>query len=184
MNPWIILDRDGVVNETTREPITDLAQWVAIPGSLEAIVALSRHGFKVAVAINQSGLSRGWLSQAAIDAIHDCMCQEVASMGGKIEGVFICPHTEADGCNCRKPRTGLLETIEKELQADLQNAYMVGDSLKDIRAAKAKGCQPVLVRTGNGRQTETATLLWPKYGEGVLVFDDLAEFTKSLITKR
>lgn len=184
MNSWIVLDRDGVINHTAKGPIVTLAQWMAIPGSLEAIVALSRHGYKVIIATNLSDLSKGLVTTPEVDAIHAHMCGEVTSMGGRIEGVYVCPHTEGDGCDCRKPRIGLLDKIERDLGADLRNAYMVGDSLKDIQAARAKGCQPVLVRTGNGLQTENTTLLWPKYGQDLAVFEDLAEFTQSLLMKR
>ncbi len=184
MNPWIVLDRDGVINENRKELIVELSDWAPLPGSVEAIAALSRIGYKIVVATNLSGLSGGLFSTVSVERIHQHLCDEVAAMGGKIEGVFYCPHAPEEGCDCRKPRTGMLDAIERDLGADLQGAMMVGDSLKDIQAARAKGCQPVLVRTGNGTQTETTTLLWPKYGEDTLIFDDLAEFAKSLIIKR
>lgn len=184
MNPWIVLDRDGVINETRKDVILELSDWSPIPGSVEAIVALSRMGYRLVVATNLAGLSHGLFSASSVEVIHQHLCDQVASMGGMIEGVFYCPHSADEGCDCRKPRTGMLDAIEHELGAELQGAMMVGDSLKDIQAARAKGCQPVLVRTGKGTQTETATLLWPKYGEGIVIFDDLAEFAKNLISSK
>lgn len=184
MRRWIVLDRDGVINEDIGDCIRSTEEWRPIPGSLEAIAALSRCGYAVVVASNQAGIGRGLLQPHNLDEIHRLMCREVESMGGKIEGVFFCPHTEAAGCDCRKPRTGLLDAIEEQLGADLKNAPMVGDSLKDLQAAKAKGCQPVLVRTGKGTQTETTTLLWPKYGANTRIFDDLAGFAHSLMNNR
>lgn len=184
MRQWIVLDRDGVINEEQGDGIKSLAEWCPIPGSLEAIAALSRFGYAIVVASNQAVIGKGLLQPNDLDQIHRFMCREVENMGGKIEGVFFCPHTEAAGCDCRKPRTGMLDTIEEQLGADLQNAFMVGDSLKDLQAARAKGYIPVLVRTGKGTQTETTTLLWPKYGADMLIFDDLAAFAHSLIDNR
>lgn len=184
MNPWIVLDRDGVINEPRKDLIVEQSDWQPLPGSVEAIVALSRQGYRLVVATNMSGLASGLYSAASVEAIHNQLCSEVARMGGKLEGVYFCPHAPDAGCDCRMPRTGLLEAVEEELSADLNGAFMVGDSLKDIQAARAKGCKPILVRTGKGTQTETTTLLWPQYGEGVEIFDDLADFAKHLIKKR
>lgn len=183
MNPWVVLDRDGVINRDLDGCVRSEADWTALPGSLEAIGNLTRAGFKVTVATNQAGLARGWLSVAELERIHHRMCAEVERLGGKIHGIFYCPHDTHDGCDCRKPRTGMLDAIEQQLGADLRGAAMVGDSLKDIQAARAKGCQPVLVRTGRGTQTETTTLLWPHYGENTLIFDDLLAFAHFLIKK-
>lgn len=184
MKPWIVLDRDGVINQERIGYVKSVRDWRPIPGSLEAIAALSRYGYAIAVASNQAAVGKGLMTPTHLDEIHSIMCREVENMGGKIAGVFYCPHTEDAGCDCRKPRTGMLDAIEEQLGADLKNAPLVGDSLKDIQAARVKGCQPVLVRTGKGTQTETTTLLWPKYGVNTLIFDDLADFAHSLINKR
>lgn len=183
MNPWVVLDRDGVINHELDGCVRTVAEWSPLSGSLDAIKALTQAGFKIAVATNQAGLARGWLTVAELEGIHQKMCAEVERVGGKIEGIFYCPHDSHDGCDCRKPRTGLLDAIEAHLGADLRGAHMVGDSLKDIQAARAKGCQPVLVRTGKGTQTETTTLLWPHYGENTLIFDNLAAFAQFLLKK-
>jgi len=181
MSLWVILDRDGVINYERSGCVRSVAEWEPIPGSLEAIAQLTRAGFKVAIATNQSGLAKGLLTVAELEQIHQKLSDEVVRLGGKIQGIFYCPHDSDSGCDCRKPRTGLLDAIEAHLGADLAGAPMVGDSLKDIQAAKAKGCQPVLVRTGKGTQTETTTLLWPHYGVDTLIFDDLKAFADSHI---
>lgn len=181
MSLWVVLDRDGVINSERSGCVRSVAEWEPIPGSLEAIADLTRAGFKVAVATNQSGLAKGLLTVAELEQIHQKLSDDVAQLGGKIQGIFYCPHDSDSGCDCRKPRTGLLDAIEAHLGADLLGAPMVGDSLKDIQAAKAKGCQPVLVRTGKGTQTETTTLLWPHYGVNTLIFDDLKAFADSHI---
>lgn len=178
MNPWVVLDRDGVINCARDDGVRSVAEWEPLPGSLRAIAALTRAGFKVVVATNQSGLAKGLLTVVELEQIHQKMCDEVERFGGRIHGIFYCPHDSDSGCDCRKPRTGLLDAIEAHLGADLVGAPMVGDSLKDIQAAKAKGCLPVLVRTGKGTQTETTTLLWPHYGVDTRIFDDLAAFAE------
>lgn len=176
MSPWVVLDRDGVINCERNGCVRSVAEWEALPGSLEAIAALTHAGFKVVVATNQSGIAKGLLTVPDLEQIHQKLCDEVERTGGCIHGIFYCPHDSHSGCDCRKPRTGLLDAIEAHLGADLVGAPMVGDSLKDIQAAKAKGCQPILVRTGKGTQTETTTLLWPHYGVDIRIFDDLAAF--------
>ncbi len=184
MNPWIVLDRDGVINRECDGCVRSAAAWEPLPGSLDAIAALTRAGYKVTVATNQAGLARGWLTVADLEQIHQKMSAAVEATGGLIYGIFYCPHDANAGCDCRKPRTGLLDAIEAQLGANLRGAPLVGDSLKDIQAARAKGCQPVLVRTGRGTQTETTTLLWPHYGQNTLIFDDLAAFARSHLQPR
>jgi D-glycero-D-manno-heptose 1,7-bisphosphate phosphatase len=150
----LILDRDGVINHDSHQYIRTPAEWIPISGSIEAIAALSKHGYQVAIATNQSGLSRGYFTLDTLEEIHAELCRLVEAAGGSIAGIFYCPHLPAEGCNCRKPNTGLLQAIERELGESAKNAYFVGDSLKDLQAAQAYGCQPVLVRTGKGVATE------------------------------
>lgn len=184
MNLWVVLDRDGVINDPKDGCIKSVAEWEPLPGSLAAIASLTKAGFKVVVATNQAGLAKGLVSVDELEKIHQRLCSDVERLGGRIHGVFYCPHDADAGCDCRKPRTGMLDAIEMQLGADLTGAPMVGDSLKDIQAARAKGCQPVLVRTGKGTQTETTTLLWPRYGVNTQIFDDLAAFAESHIRNR
>jgi len=149
----VILDRDGVINQDSDQYIRSSADWQPIPGSIEAIVALSRAGYRVAVATNQSGLSRGYFSLDDLEAIHATLCQQVENQGGEVAGVFYCPHLPEEACSCRKPATGLLSAIESELGEAAAGAWFIGDSLKDLQAAQAFGCIPVLVKTGNGTNT-------------------------------
>lgn len=151
--PLLILDRDGVINEDSDEYIRNVQQWLPIPGSIEAIAKLSQAGFTIAVATNQSGLARGYFSLDDMAEIHRKMHRLVEARGGKIAGVFYCPHLPEYGCDCRKPATGLLQTIEHDLNVSAVGAHFVGDSLKDLQAAQRYGCRPVLVETGKGRQT-------------------------------
>lgn len=151
--PYIILDRDGVINYDSTEYIKSPEEWKAIPGSLEAIAYLNRAGFHVVIATNQSGVGRGYFSVETLDAIHEKMMHELASVGGCIDGVFFCPHLPDAGCDCRKPKPGLLFQIQERFQCDLSKTYFIGDSHGDVKAAIAAGCTPLLVMTGNGART-------------------------------
>jgi D-glycero-D-manno-heptose 1,7-bisphosphate phosphatase len=151
--PLLILDRDGVINQDSDDYIRSLADWQPIPGSIEAIASLSRAGYTVAIATNQSGLSRGYFTIDELEAIHADLCQRVEEQGGTIAGIFYCPHLPGEGCDCRKPATGLLTAIETELGLPLAGSYFIGDSLKDLQAARAMQCRPVLVLTGKGETT-------------------------------
>lgn len=150
---WVILDRDGVVNEDSDAYIKSPAEWTPIPGSPEAVALLTRSGRKVAVLTNQSGVARGMLDLPTLAAIHEKMTQRIEQAGGRIDAIYFCPHGPEDGCDCRKPRTGLFERLARECGADLRGAFAIGDSLRDIQAALAVGAQPILVETGKGEKT-------------------------------
>ena len=149
----IILDRDGVINHDSDAYIKAPEEWRPIEGSLEAIARLTKAGYRVAVATNQSGVARGLFDLATLAAIHAKMHQSVAGAGGRIEAVFFCPHAADDHCGCRKPRPGMIEEILRRYGAEARKVTVVGDSLRDLEAAAAVGCRPVLVLTGKGRDT-------------------------------
>ncbi|MCA1926376.1 MAG: D-glycero-beta-D-manno-heptose 1,7-bisphosphate 7-phosphatase [Thiobacillus sp.] len=166
----IILDRDGVINFDSDQFIKSPEEWKPIPGSLEAIARLTREGWHVAVATNQSGLARGLFEIATLNAIHAKMHKAVAAAGGRIEAVFYCPHSSEMHCACRKPRAGMLHEIAARYGCDLRGVPSVGDSLRDLQAAVSVGARPLLVKTGKGERTLAAGGL----PQDTLVFDDLA----------
>lgn len=173
----IILDRDGVINRDSEHYIRNEDEWIPLPGSLEAIAKLHAAGYRVVVASNQSGLGRKLFDEFALARIHHKMCSMVEEAGGIIDGIFYCPHTPDDNCQCRKPATGLLQQVEREFSCDLSESCFIGDSLKDIEAATAYGLKPVLVRTGNGNAT--ARVLQEKQID-VAIHDDLLGAVKAL----
>ncbi len=180
--PLIVLDRDGVINQQTSDHITSVEEWVPVPGSIEAMAALSRAGYQLAIATNQDGLALGLLDLDDLEAIHAKLRALVEDAGGEVAGIFYCPHSDEDHCRCRKPKTGLLDVIEAEFDTSLHGCYMVGDRLKDLQVALAKDCQPVLVKTGHG--TETLQQLIDEPDErliGTAVFDNLAQFSQFLL---
>tara|TARA_R110002110_G_scaffold205066_7_gene417065 strand:- start:198629 stop:199201 length:573 start_codon:yes stop_codon:yes gene_type:complete len=180
----LILDRDGVINQDSDQYIRNVDQWQPIPGSIEAIARASRAGFQVAVATNQSGLSRGYFTLDDLEAIHDRLRLLVEQAGGELAGIFYCPHLPDEQCDCRKPAVGLLEAIERELGETVVGSWFIGDSLKDLQAARAAHCLPVLVRTGKGESTLTA-LQQPAVAVAnpldIAVYDDLASATNALL---
>lgn len=149
----VILDRDGVINEDSDDYIKSPAEWIAIPGSLEAISRLTQAGWRVAVATNQSGLARGLYDAETLEAIHRKMLAAIEGAGGRIDLLVHCPHGPADGCDCRKPRPGLYLRIGESLGLELTGVPVIGDSLRDLQAAEAVGARPILVLTGKGRKT-------------------------------
>ncbi|MNQ22670.1 D-glycero-beta-D-manno-heptose-1,7-bisphosphate 7-phosphatase [compost metagenome] len=172
----LILDRDGVINYDSDAYIKTLDEWIPLPGAVEAIARLSRAGWTVAVATNQSGLARGYYDQAALDAMHARLRQLVAEQGGELGLIVHCPHGPDDGCDCRKPKPGMLRQIAAHYRTSLAGVWFVGDSGGDLKAALAVGCQPVLVKTGKG----LLTLAQPLPAD-TLVFDDLAAVASQLI---
>ena len=149
----IILDRDGVINHDSDAYIKSPEEWRALPGSLEALARLSQAGFRVVVATNQAGVARGLFDLATLGAIHTKMHQAVIQAGGRIEAIFFCPHSPDAGCDCRKPKPGMLVEIFKRFKVAPREVFAVGDSLRDLHAAEAAGCVPVLVLTGKGKAT-------------------------------
>jgi D-glycero-D-manno-heptose 1,7-bisphosphate phosphatase len=176
-NRYVLLDRDGVINEDSDQFIKSPDEWRPIPGSLEAIALLSANGFKVVVITNQSGIARGLFDLPMLDRIHQKMLRLVAENGGSIDAVYFCPHGPENKCDCRKPKPGLIRVFAADHQADLNDAVLIGDSLRDIQAAEAVGVRPILVRTGKGRKTLNAN---PNLK--IPVFDNLYDAANSLVS--
>lgn len=172
----LILDRDGVINYDSDAYIKSVAEWIPLPGSIEAIAQLSKAGWTVAIATNQSGIARGYYDITTLDAMHARLRALVAEQGGEVGLVVYCPHGPDEGCNCRKPKPGMLKTIAEHYKVTLAGLWFVGDSLGDLEAAKAVDSQPVLVKTGKGEKTQAKNL-----PVGTLIFDDLAAVAAELI---
>ena len=174
----IILDRDGVINRDSNDFVKSAAEWIPLPGSIDAIAALSAAGYTIAVASNQSGLARGLFDETALAAMHAKLRALVEAAGGRVDHIVVCPHGPDDGCDCRKPEPGLYRQIAEHFSTGLDGVPIIGDSLRDLEAAIAAGAKPILVRTGNGLKAEPH--LQGKL-EAVPVFDDLAAAVNSLV---
>lgn len=173
----IILDRDGVINQDSDNFIKSVDEFIPLPGSLEAIARLNQAGYRVAVATNQSGIARGYYDLDTLNAMHDKLRRLLANLGGNIEMIAFCPHGPDDGCDCRKPLPGMYRDIAQRMETELDGVPVIGDSLRDLEAARAVGARPILVRTGKGERTLAK-------GEGledVPVYADLAAAVSALL---
>ncbi|ETX12186.1 histidinol phosphate phosphatase [Marinomonas ushuaiensis DSM 15871] len=180
IKPIILLDRDGVINQDSDQYVKSVEEWLPLPGSIKSIAALSKAGFKVFVVTNQSGIARGYYDEATLQTMHDKMISLVKEEGGHISGIQYCPHGPDDNCTCRKPKSGMIEAIEAQLGLSFQEhpAIMVGDSLRDLQAGEARGCAPVLVLTGKGRETQYKKIDFP-----FTVYTDLSAFCIATLFK-
>lgn len=180
----VILDRDGTLNQDRDDFVKSADEWVPLPGALEAVARLNHAGWKAVVATNQSGLARGLFDMAALNAMHAKMNALLARHGGRIEAIYFCPHGPGDGCDCRKPLPGLFRRIGQDFRVDLHGVPAVGDTLRDLQAGAALGCETHLVRTGKAERLDPAGLddLLRRV-PGTRVHADLAAFADALIRR-
>ncbi len=176
----IILDRDGVINKDRDDFVKNVDEWEPLPGSMDAIALLTQAGYTIAVATNQSGLGRGYFSMHDLNQMHAKMHRLVQQASGRIDGIWFCPHTNADHCDCRKPKPGLVEDILERFGADAHNTIMVGDSLRDLQAIEAVGGKPYLVLSGKGKKTLSKEQ--DKLPANTEIFDDLMAVAEYLCT--
>jgi D-glycero-D-manno-heptose 1,7-bisphosphate phosphatase len=175
----VFLDRDGVINVENGEYICRSEELCILAGVLEAVAALTRAGWAVVVFTNQSGVGRGYMSADALDAVHDYLRCAVAKSGGQLTAIYACPHHPEAGCECRKPKPGMLLQAAREHNIDLTHSYAVGDTPRDIAAGRAAGCQTVLVLSGHTHEysPEQFPLAHPNQ-----IFTDLPAFTHWLLS--
>ena len=180
----VILDRDGTINEDRDDYVKSADEWVPLPGALEAIARLNHAGWHTVIASNQSGLGRGLFDMAALNAMHAKLNQMLSRVGGRIDAVFFCPHAPDDQCGCRKPLPGLFEQIGERYGVNLKDVPVVGDTLRDLQAGLAVGCEPHLVRTGKAAALDEAQLQqWLAQLPGATVHADLGAFADFLIAR-
>ncbi len=180
----VILGRDGILNDFRDDHVKAPDEWFPIPGALEAVARLNHAGWHTVVATNQSGIGRGMIDMAAVNAVHAHMYKSLMAVGGRVDAVFFCPHTPEDNCDCRKPKPGLMHDIAKRYGIELTHVPMVADTLRDLQAAAAAGCEPHLVLSGR------AAGLGPDEVQGILdqvpgsrVHDNLAAFAEHLLAR-
>jgi D-glycero-D-manno-heptose 1,7-bisphosphate phosphatase len=171
----VILDRDGTINADRDDYVKSADEFEPLPGALEAIAQLNHAGVHVVIASNQSGLGRGLFDMAALNAMHAKMNKMLAAVGGRVDAVFFCPHGPEDSCHCRKPGPGLFEQIAERFGVSLSGVPVVGDTLRDLQAGVAMGCEPHLVLTGKGAALRCQTLP-PQFPPDTRVHHDLSAF--------
>jgi D-glycero-D-manno-heptose 1,7-bisphosphate phosphatase len=145
--PTILLDRDGVLNEKPprAQYVRTWEEFHWLPGAKEALRLLKRAGYRVVVVSNQAGVGRGVMTEEDLIEIHNRMKEETAQSGGAIDAIYYCPHDWDEGCECRKPKPGLLFKAQRELNLDLTRTPFIGDDDRDAEAAEAAGCPPILL---------------------------------------
>ena len=179
----VILDRDGTINRDSDDFVKTADEWVPLPGALEAIARLNHAGWRVVIASNQSGLGRGLFDVASLNAMHAKMFKLLAAVGGRIDAVFYCPHSPEESCNCRKPLPGLFEQIATRFGVSLKSVPTAGDSLRDVHAGAAAGCEPHLVLTGKSAHYRGG--MHPDgLPYGTVVHQDLSGFADYILERR
>lgn len=176
MTKFIILDRDGVINQDSLAYIKRVDEFVLLPGSIEAIAQLTHAGYKMGIATNQSGVSRGLYTEATLNAINQYMIQSIESVGGKIDAIEYCIHLPDEHCVCRKPQPGMLHALAHRLNIpSLSRVDFVGDRISDIQAARAAGAKPVIIVSTMTDMTEL--MAYPE----VPVYHSLTEYAQQLL---
>jgi len=155
MTAAVFLDRDGVINENRDDYVKSWEEIRFLPGVFKALARLSLTTFRIVLVSNQSPIGRGILTEEQVEAINGRLVAEIEAHGGRVDGVYYCPHHPDDQCECRKPQPGLLLQAARELDLDLTQSYLIGDAVSDVEAALAAGCSPILVLTGRGQQQRT-----------------------------
>ena len=178
----VILDRDGTINQDSEEFVKSPEEWIPLPGALEAIAKLNHAGWQVVIASNQSGLGRGLFDVVSLNAMHARMHKLLAAVGGRIDAIFYCPHAPEEGCACRKPKPGLFVQIGERFGVDLPGVPVAGDSVRDLQAGAAVGCEPHLILSGKGAVWRDVPLT-PDFPEGTRVHEDLGAFARFLIAR-
>src|SRR5262249_21127855 len=143
-------DRDGTVSEEIGY-MYDARLYKPFPWTGPAIRKINESGMKAVLITNQSGIERGYFPESLVHEVHDLRRTELARYDAQLDAVYFCPHHPESGCECRKPRPGMLIRAQQELGIDLAHSYVIGDRYLDVDAAHAAGSRSVLVMTGNGR---------------------------------
>ena len=180
MKPALFLDRDGVIIENRSNYVRTWSDVSIYPQAIESLIKVKSTGYKIIIITNQSAVGRGLISPEIAQEINLRLIEEIQSAGGRIDGIFMCPHAPHDNCACRKPQPGLILEAADSLSLDLNRSILVGDALSDIMAGQSAGIgKNVLVRTGRGNAQSAIPLAAqiPPF----LIYDTLAGAISDLI---
>ncbi len=153
MSRFVFLDRDGTLVQDHGYTFSR-EEYKLLPGVARGLNRIAQAGYRLIVVTNQSGIGRGYFSLDDFESFQAELIVDLADQDVQIETTLFCPHAPDEGCNCRKPSTGLLERARDDLYANLEESWVVGDSVCDIELAKQAGCRSVLVLTGHGQETD------------------------------
>ena len=150
----IFIDRDGVINVDLWKYVESWKEFRFEKGALDALLTLTEKGFDIYIISNQAGVGDGIFTEAAMWQVHEKMVAVMAKKGIKIRGARFCTHGKKERCECRKPKTQLLEKAVAGVTFDRHKTFFVGDKLSDLEAGRNFGVRTLLVRTGYGAETE------------------------------
>ena len=163
MEKVVFLDRDGVISKDSPDHIKSWEEFHFLPRSKNAIKLLNDNGFTIILITNQSVIARKMVTKKELEKIHRNMKKEIEQQGGKIENIYYCPHHPDDGCDCRKPKPGLLKKTIEENNIDGSKSYMVGDRIMDVLAGKAVGCKTIIIPSELGSKELKESKVAPNY---------------------
>jgi D-glycero-D-manno-heptose 1,7-bisphosphate phosphatase len=157
----VFIDRDGTLNEE-RDFLGRPEDLQLVAGAGDAVRTLNRLGVVTCVISNQSGVARGFFSEADVALVHDALEKDLRSSGARLDRIYYCPHHPTEGitpyrvdCECRKPKPGMLRAAEREFAIDLSRSYVIGDKLDDVSAGRAVNATTILVLTGYGKMSQS-----------------------------
>lgn len=169
----VLLDRDGVINEDRADFVKSPAELVFIPKALEAIARLKAHGHRLVVVTNQSCIGRGIINEEQLAAIHGKLKDSLAKLSGDLDDIIVAPDAPWAATPRRKPGPGMLFEAMQKYHTAARETVFIGDSARDIEAARSAECHRILVRTGKGQKTLAEGL--PRHLMPVHVAEDLDE---------
>ena len=176
MEKVVFLDRDGVISKDSPDHIKSWDEFHFLPNAKEGIKLLNDHGFHIVLITNQSVIARGMVTVEGLELIHNNMKMEIEKYGGKIEKIYYCPHHPDEGCDCRKPKPGMLLRAIKENNIDPTKSFMVGDRMMDVEVGKKVGCKTVIIPSELGQREMRESSIKPDY-----VTKDLLDTSKWII---
>jgi D-glycero-D-manno-heptose 1,7-bisphosphate phosphatase len=180
MYPALFLDRDGVIIENCPNYVRSWKDVLVYEHSLPALAKISTSPYKIVIVTNQSAVGRGIISFTTAQQLNQRLVHLIEEAGGRIDGVFMCPHAPEEGCECRKPKPGLLHQAAQALSIDLDSSIMIGDAVSDILAGQAAGVgRRILVKSGRGAAQYRLTASMEL--EPFLVYETLADALGDLL---
>lgn len=181
------LDRDGVINEYPGDYkyVTSWQEFRFLPGVKDALKRLNDADYRIFIVSNQAGVAKGIFSQGKLDEITENMLKEIRESGVQIEMVLYCTHREEDNCNCRKPKTGLIDTVKNKLKNSgldltLSESYFIGDTIRDMETGRTAGLKTILIFSGKEKAENRNSWLTPPD----LVAKDLVEAVELILKSR
>ena len=183
MYPAVFLDRDGVLIENREDYVREWSQVLVYPKTYLSLLRIQTAGYKIVVVTNQSAVGRGVISIQTAEEINDKLIKTIQENGARVDRAYMCPHRPDEGCDCRKPKPGMILQAARELDLDPSRSWMIGDAWSDLLAGQSAGARGlIMVRTGRGLdQTREPK---PESLQGYSLVDDLEKAVDTLLANQ